>query len=401
MITKLKWLKAYFTRNVLPAVGATVGEVLYTAKNATGRRKQYVINLDAKTTQVTTIDAAPASITAKTGQIIETTIASPCTATSLYVFNSVTASYMPIELDSTLTIAQQILNGAAIAAVSILTGATNTNYAGTNVAATLGGAGNSVATVISAVGLTLNTATGVVTLDDNLTPGTYTLTYTLADKTEPTVYVTGTVTIIVDAEITATADALTILNSTAYNGSAGIINILTNDTFDLILASVVDVTITQLAGGDAELVLNTTTGAINVAAGTAAGVYTKNYRITDKLDVLNFSDATVTITVSTPLVLVATADTASVTAAEGLAGKLAVVNVLTNDTIDGGPASGFVTVSTITPNANLLLNADGTVDVIAGTTGAPTDYVLTYRITETLNASNFSNNTVTVTVSNV
>ena len=48
MTTKLKFLKAYFTREIIPAVGDAIGKILYTAKNVTGRRKQYVIDVLAK-----------------------------------------------------------------------------------------------------------------------------------------------------------------------------------------------------------------------------------------------------------------------------------------------------------------------------------------------------------------
>ncbi|WP_343696710.1 gliding motility-associated C-terminal domain-containing protein [Flavobacterium sp.] len=75
------------------------------------------------------------------------------------------------------------------------------------------------------------------------------------------------------------------------------------------------------------------------------------------------------------------------------------INVFTNDTQNGSaviPAN--VTLSTVLANANLILNADGTVDIKPGTqTGT---YQLTYQICDVLNSSNCSQAVVTVDVLN-
>lgn len=196
MITKLKWLKAYFTRNILPADGATIGEVLYTSKNATGVRKQYVINLDTKVALVTTIDAAPADLLTKPGQVILHTVVAPHTESSLYIFNAQTPEVLPGLTKIVEGVFTQVIgNGDAITAINVLTGITVRAFDNTTAAGTTG---NCVLSSLTASGLTLNTGTGAVTLNDNMTPGTYTLTYKVADKKEPTVFVTGTITVHVD-----------------------------------------------------------------------------------------------------------------------------------------------------------------------------------------------------------
>ncbi|WP_410503572.1 gliding motility-associated C-terminal domain-containing protein [Flavobacterium sp. Root901] len=75
------------------------------------------------------------------------------------------------------------------------------------------------------------------------------------------------------------------------------------------------------------------------------------------------------------------------------------INVFTNDTHNGSaviPAN--VILSTVLPNANLILNADGTVYIKPGTqTG---NYQLTYQICDALSSSNCSQAVVSVDVLN-
>ncbi|WP_167369513.1 Ig-like domain-containing protein [Flavobacterium defluvii] len=75
------------------------------------------------------------------------------------------------------------------------------------------------------------------------------------------------------------------------------------------------------------------------------------------------------------------------------------INVFTNDTQNGSaviPAN--VTLSTVLPNASLILNADGTVDIKPGTQAG--NYQLTYQICDVLNSSNCSQAIVSVDVIN-
>lgn len=190
MTTKLKWLKAYYDRAILPLAGSPVGKILYTGKNATGRRTQYVVNLDTNRTTVTTIDAAPADALVSPGAIIiaENLIA-PQTDKSLYIFGG---AVLPVYAKAAqATFNQSIANGGSIVAINVLDGVTRNGAAATTV--------NSTISNIEHDGLTLNTGTGAVTLDDNLTEGTYTLEYKIEDKNEPSVYVTGIVTVNVAA----------------------------------------------------------------------------------------------------------------------------------------------------------------------------------------------------------
>ncbi|QSW90622.1 gliding motility-associated C-terminal domain-containing protein [Flavobacterium endoglycinae] len=89
----------------------------------------------------------------------------------------------------------------------------------------------------------------------------------------------------------------------------------------------------------------------------------------------------------------------SAAAVDATKGLSTGINVFNNDTLNGvkvNPAD--VILSTVLPNANLILNADGTVDVKAGTPSGM--YQLTYQICEAANTSNCSQATVNVVVQN-
>jgi uncharacterized repeat protein (TIGR01451 family)/gliding motility-associated-like protein len=75
------------------------------------------------------------------------------------------------------------------------------------------------------------------------------------------------------------------------------------------------------------------------------------------------------------------------------------LNIYDNDTLNGvaiNPANAVL--STVVPNANLILNADGSVDVKSGTPSGT--YQLTYQICDASNSSNCSQAIVKVTVLN-
>ena len=71
----------------------------------------------------------------------------------------------------------------------------------------------------------------------------------------------------------------------------------------------------------------------------------------------------------------------------GAPGKTNVVNVLTNATLNGSALTiDLINLTTVTPNDNLILNADGSLDVVPNTPAGT--YTLTYQICEKLNATN-------------
>lgn len=98
------------------------------------------------------------------------------------------------------------------------------------------------------------------------------------------------------------------------------------------------------------------------------------------------------------LTIVATDDARTVTGTT--TGATNVINVLANDTVGGVAAivsgTSNVILTTVTPNANLRLNANGSVDVLNPTANGT--YALTYKICQKNRPSNCDTATVTITV---
>ncbi|UOF16265.1 Ig-like domain-containing protein [Lysobacter capsici] len=244
-------------------------------------------------------------------------------------------------------------------------------------------------------GVTLNTTTGAVNVAPGTPAGTYTLTYQICELLNPTNCDDATVTVTVDAApIVANDDTGTPVNG--RTGGTAVADVRVNDTLNGNPVVAADVTLSQVSTTNPGVTLNTTTGAVNVAAGTPAGTYTLVYRLCEVLNPSNCDDATVTVTVDAAAI-VANNDTG--TPVNGSTGGTAVPNVLVNDTLDGNPVTpADVTLTQVsTTNPGVTLNTTtGAVNVAPGTPAGT--YTLTYQICELLNPTNCDDATVTVTV---
>ncbi|WP_233423862.1 Ig-like domain-containing protein [Lysobacter capsici] len=244
-------------------------------------------------------------------------------------------------------------------------------------------------------GVTLNTTTGAVNVAPGTPAGTYTLTYQICELLNPTNCDDATVTVTVDAApIVANDDTGTPVNG--RTGGTAVPDVRVNDTLNGNPVVAADVTLSQVSTTNPGVTLNTTTGAVNVAAGTPAGTYTLVYRLCEVLNPTNCDDATVTVTVDAAAI-VANNDTG--TPVNGSTGGTAVPNVLVNDTLDGNPVTpADVTLTQVsTTNPGVTLNTTtGAVNVAPGTPAGT--YTLTYQICELLNPTNCDDATVTVTV---
>lgn len=193
MITKLKYLKTWFTRDILPAAGAAIGKILYTSTNTVGRRKQYVIDLDAKTLAVTDINAYPADPKTSPGVVIERSgLVPPQNDKVLYRTDE---NKLPalIALGDTVTITlAQGASGLSSAIANVLVNDTVNGVTATTTVIT-------IAVVSHDTALTLNTTTGAIDVAASTVPGTYHVVYSITDVNEPTNTATATATIIVSA----------------------------------------------------------------------------------------------------------------------------------------------------------------------------------------------------------
>jgi len=241
--------------------------------------------------------------------------------------------------------------------------------------------------------VTLDVTTGKVNVSPNTPAGTYTLVYQMEDKLNPGQTKNATVTVTVGAPaLVATADSG---NANGYTGGTAVENVLLNDTYNGNPATLNEVKLSQVSTTNPNVTLDVTTGKVNVAPNTPAGIYTLVYQIEDKLNPGQTKNATVTVTVSAPVVF-ATSDSGN---ANGYTGGTAVENVLLNDTYNGNPATlnevKLSQISTTNPNVTLDVTT-GKVNVAPNTPAGV--YTLVYQIEDKLNPGQTKNATVTVTV---
>jgi hypothetical protein len=117
-------------------------------------------------------------------------------------------------------------------------------------------------------GVTLNTSTGAVSVASGTAAGTYTPQYQICSQAAPSICDTATVTVPV-----VTIDAVNDTGTTIDRGTGGtsISNVLVNDTLNGVAATTSNVDITTVGTWPAGVTLNTSTGAVSIALGTAAG----------------------------------------------------------------------------------------------------------------------------------
>jgi uncharacterized repeat protein (TIGR01451 family) len=206
----------------------------------------------------------------------------------------------------------------------------------------------------------------------------------------------ATVSTLTAAPIDAVDDAPAPVNGA--DGEPSVVDVIDNDTLDGAAADPARLTVTVVTpAAHAGVTLNTGTGVVSVAAGTPAATYTIVYRICETLSPANCDTATVTVEVEASAIDAVDDAPAAV---GGIAGEPNLVNVLTNDTLNGAAAAiGDLTLTVVTPSghAGVTLNTGTGVVSVAAATPAGT-YTIRYRICENLNPTNCDEADVTVIV---
>ncbi|MFV5699114.1 hypothetical protein ACM55H_12175, partial [Flavobacterium sp. ZT3R17] len=258
---------------------------------------------------------------------------------------------------------------------------------------------NGVAVVPAQVNTTFVSATNAgITLSGNNviiaagTPaGSYSLVYRICEILNPTNCDNATVTVTVTAPvIDAINDAGIAVNG--FTGGTAFTNVLSNDTLNGVAVVPAQVNTTFVSATNAGITLSGTN--VIVAAGTPAGSYSLVYRICEILNPTNCDNATVTVTVTAPVI---DAINDAGTAVNGFTGGTAFTNVLSNDTLNGVAVVPAQVNTTFVSATNAGITLSGTNVIIAAGTPAGS-YSLVYRICEILNPTNCDNATVTVTV---
>ena len=243
--------------------------------------------------------------------------------------------------------------------------------------------------------VSLNLATGSVFVAAGTRAGDHTLVYRICEIASPANCDDGTVTVtIVPNVIHAQNDSAT----APREGGTAVANVLANDTLSGTPATLTRVILSRVSSTNPGVTLNTATGSVAVARGTAVGVQTLTYRICETASPSNCSDATVTVSVS-PYVVNAVADQAR--ASSKNAGT-AIASVLANDTLGGARATvANVTLSLVSiapPNNKIQLDlSDGSVDILGKTSSGL--YTLVYQICETASPTNCGRATVSLDLS--
>jgi DNA-binding beta-propeller fold protein YncE len=171
------------------------------------------------------------------------------------------------------------------------------------------------------------------------------------------------------------------------------LNVLANDTLGAAQATLANVTLTQVSSTTANLSLNTLTGNASLLPGAPLGAETLVYQICDKSLTGNCSQAHVIVTVRASYAVRAADDAVS-----SLVNRIAIPNVLSNDTFNGGAATlATLTLSTVSSSsAGIVLSPSGAVSVAQNTpAGVQT---LRYQICETAEPANCASALVTIQV---
>jgi large repetitive protein len=247
-------------------------------------------------------------------------------------------------------------------------------------------------------GLAFNPATGSVDVAAGTPAGSYVIDYTICETLNPTNCKDAKISVtVIAAPIAATADTPPAVNGATGNPS--ITNAFTNDTLNgvPVVPGLITATVTTPASNPG-VVLNPATGNVSVAPGTPAGTYTIRYEICERLNPANCSTGIVTVVVDAAAI---SAPNDSAGPINGANGGSNVINALTNDLLNGAPATTDtidITVTSPASNPGVTLDpATGNVSVAPGTPAGP--YSIGYKICEELNPTNCASGTVMVVVS--
>lgn len=248
-------------------------------------------------------------------------------------------------------------------------------------------------TVLSADAPLTVQANGQVDVAADTPAGSYTVTYRLCEALNPANCDQATVTVQVQAAAIDAVDDLAPAPVGSVAGGQAIANVAANDLLNGAAVNPAQVELTQTATTHANVQLQAGSGAVTVLPRTPAGTYTVSYRLCERLNPANCDTAIASLAVALPAI------DAQDDAAPPIPGGVAatgVLNVLINDQYDGGAVTPASVILAPLVQGPLTLNADGSVDVAAGTPGGT--YTLTYTLCDAINPVNCDSATVTIVV---
>ena len=177
-----------------------------------------------------------------------------------------------------------------------------------------------------------------------------------------------------------------------FTGGTAFTNVLVNDTLSGVSVNPSNVTLTTVSSTNSGVTLSGSN--VIVAAGTPAGSYTLTYQICENINPTNCDTATVSVTVTAPII---DAVNDIGTLVIGFTGGTAFTNVLVNDTLNGVAVNASNVTLTTVSSTNPGVTLSGSNVVVAAGTPAGS-YTLTYQICENINPTNCDTAIVNVTV---
>lgn len=136
---------------------------------------------------------------------------------------------------------------------------------------------------------------GAVTATSGASVGVHRLTYEMCEIANPTNCDRATVAVTVSAYV---IDAVNDYGSApSAPGGTAVANVLANDTFDGVRATVAKVSLSTVASSTAGVTLDATDGSVDVAPGTMGGPHTLTYRMCESARPVNCDQASVAVTV--------------------------------------------------------------------------------------------------------
>jgi len=225
---------------------------------------------------------------------------------------------------------------------------------------------------------------------------THTLVYKACETTNPDNCGTASVKVTVLPYVVRAVDDRGAISPST--GGAAVANVLANDTLGDQVATLANVTLTQLSSTNPGVALDTSDGSVDVARGADIGTHALVYRICEIANPSNCAQASVTVTVQ-PYQVVAVADRAR---ASSKTPGTAIASVLANDWLGNARATpanvSLSLVSLSPPNNDVRLDlSDGSVDVLRRTQSGT--YTLVYQICEIASPANCGQGTVTLDLS--
>ncbi|MDZ4667114.1 MAG: gliding motility-associated C-terminal domain-containing protein [bacterium] len=265
-----------------------------------------------------------------------------------------------------------------------------------NIALSIGDVKLSVLAQSTHPGVWLNDTTGFIKVMPMVPAGKYIISYKICDTLNMSNCDSASDTIEVMAPIIEAVQDTFIHNG--YDASLNIGNVLSNDSINGMVVMAGGVRLLTLMPSSATGIrLNDTTGIISFAPRIAAGYYSIKYQITDTLNAGNIDSTFAIIKVIAPTIF-AENDTAYVV---GETGSKGVYQVLQNDRINGDSAKTSNThVKLVIGSGNPKIKLDtltGFLKVDSLTRAGL--YHITYRIIDTLNATNADTGILAIYVS--